>query len=180
MDPIRANEIETILRGRIGLITGSELSLGPRVYTELSGRLAREYGVTDLRNFLETAEACLEGGTTEEALRDTIRGFLDNHRPMPELELLAKVRWSAILSASLDIHLENRLQLAADRRVVAGRAITILDATSQIAVPPPRTVPVYKLLGSSARDTRSSFRACSTDFGAPGGGGLPCAVSPTT
>src|SRR5271157_2379935 len=152
MEPIRANEIETILRGRIGLITGPELSLGPRVYTELSGRLAREYGVTDLSNFLETAEVCLEGGAKEEALRDTVRGFLDNHRPMPELELLAKVRWSAILSASLDIHLENRLQRAADRRVVAGRAITILDATSQIAVPPPRTVPVYKLLGNSAKD----------------------------
>jgi hypothetical protein len=152
MDPIRANEIEMILRGRIGLISGPELSLGPNVYTELSARLAREYGVADLSNFLETAEACLEGTTTEEALRDTIRGFLDGHRSMPELELLAKVRWSAVLSASLDIHLENRLQRAADRRVVSGRPITVLDATSQIAVPPPRTVPVYKLLGNSAKE----------------------------
>jgi hypothetical protein len=152
MEPIRANQIETILRGRIGLITGPELSLGPRVYTELSGRLAQEWGVADLGNFLETAEACLEGSTTEEALRETIRVFVDNHRPMPEMEPLARVRWSAVLSASLDIHLENRLQRAADRRVVTGHPITVLDAASQIAVPPPRTVPVYKLLGNSAKD----------------------------
>lgn len=152
MEPIQAGEVETLLRGRMGLIAGPELTLGPGVYTELSRRLAREHGVAACGHFLETAEACLEAGATEEGIRASIRDHLDGHRPTPTLDLLARVRWSAVLSASLDTHLENRLQRAADRRVVSGRPITILDATSQVALPPSRTVPVYKLLGVGAKD----------------------------
>jgi len=63
----------------------------------------------------------------------------------PHVEALAQGRWSAIVSLTSDLLLEESLRLRFDR-VPSTWALTVVDHPS--VVPPAQTTPVYKLLGN--------------------------------
>ena len=151
MKQIQATQIGDILRGRMGLIAGPELSVGHSTYLNLSKVLAERYQVADRAVFVETAELCLEAGEGEEALRATVRQYLESQPQSSMLSHLVKVKWNAILSTALDNHLENRLQREADR-IVSRKSVSILYEDSSTSILPQRTVPSYKLLGSYMRN----------------------------
>ena len=155
MDEIGANQIEKLLQRRMGLLVGPGLTYYPGVLGALSKSLADEYEVAERSSYLQVADAALEGGTTEDHLRQSIRQFFDSQTPSVSLSSLAKVKWGSILSLALDVHLESRLKKEADRRPTR-QTVTILDEATQ--VPPPRTIPAYKLLGIVDRERF----ACST------------------
>ena len=152
MKQIRADELSSYLRGKMGLVVGPGFTVSPGVLTELSSHLAKEFGVEKRDNFLETADRCVEANTSEEALRESVRQFISIQKPAPTLPHLAKARWSAVLSLTLDTFFEDCLQRESERRYPS-HSITVLDDNRQ--PPPPRTTPVYKLLGRSDRDTFS-------------------------
>lgn len=72
-----------------------------------------------------------------------IRGL----KPAPDISHLAKALWSACISITEDLTFESALRTHLDS-VPGTRSVTVIDET-RIA-PPPRTVPVYKLLGNAA------------------------------
>ena len=146
---IRADEISSYLRGRMGLLVGPGFTTAPGVLTELAGRLAGEFQTEARGTYLDIGDRCLAAGATEAELRGFIVDFFSKQTRAPEVSHLAKAKWSATLSATIDLNLEDRLQKEADRRV-QGRSVTILDDARQ--PPPPRTLPVYKLLGRVDRD----------------------------
>src|SRR5947209_4571355 len=75
MERIRADEVGTYLRGKMGLVVGPGFTINPGVMAELSSHLASEFGVERRDNFLETGDRCLEAGIAEDRLRDGIRQF---------------------------------------------------------------------------------------------------------
>ena len=147
---IRADELGTYLRGKMGLVVGPGVTINPGIMAELSSHLASEFGVERRESFLETGERCLEGSVPEDGLRDRIRQFFAAQKAAPGLAQLAKARWSAVLSFALDTFLEDKLQREAERRFPR-HPITVLDHGRQPA--PPRSTPVFKLLGRTDRDT---------------------------
>ena len=130
-------------------VPGPDAYLYPGVSVDLAAALAKDFDVPEGRNPFEVADAALEDGATDEAVRRAIRAFLEAQSPSPVIALLAKTRWSAILSFSLDSHLEFRLSREAEKSPTRHK-ITVLEDASQI--PPPRSVPAYKLLGTADRD----------------------------
>jgi hypothetical protein len=150
MERIRADELGTYLRGKMGLVVGPGFTINPGVMAELASHLASEFGVESRDSFLETGDRCLEAGISEDLLRDAIRQFLAAQKAAPGLPQLAKARWSAVLSLTLDSFLDERIQREAERRFPR-HPVTVLDDGRQPA--PPRSTPIFKLLGRSDRDT---------------------------
>ena len=146
---IRADEIGSYLRGRMGLLIGPGITTAPGALTELSGELAWKFNAEDRGTYLDVADRCLAAGAADAELRGFITEFFSRRTRAPEVTHLAKAKWSATLSAAIDLHFEERLQQEFERRLPSS-TLTVLDDARQ--PPPPRTTPVYKLLGRVDRE----------------------------
>jgi hypothetical protein len=78
-----------------------------------------------------------------------VREVIGAQRKSSLLAHITKNRWSAVLCAALDGHFEDAFQQEADRHATWQPVTVLGDLTT---IPPPRTVPVFKLLGVAARD----------------------------
>ena len=101
---IRADELGTYLRGKMGLVVGPGVTINPGIMAELSSHLASEFGVERRDSFLETGERCLEGSVPEDGLRDRIRQFFAAQKAAPGLAQLAKARSRRGFSRSRSTH----------------------------------------------------------------------------
>jgi hypothetical protein len=82
-----------------------------------------------------------KAATVEEEFRSGIRTM----KPSLDISHLAKAGWSACISLSEDVLFETALRNYLDS-IAGTRTLTVID---QIGMePPPRTIPVYKLLGN--------------------------------
>lgn len=109
MDEIKADDISTYMRGRMGLLVGSEFTLGPGTMQELSTLLAGVFEVQGSGSPLDVADRCLSRGISDDTVRKAVRDFVKSAPRSPSVAHLAKAKWSTIISMSLDTHLEERL-----------------------------------------------------------------------
>ena len=149
METIQPDEIGRLARGRMGLILGPGLSLYPGSLSDLSKELATQHQVPQGPTYLKTADAALEKGIEATAIRETIRSFVAAQKPSTLLTQLCKAKWAAVLSAALDTYFDERLRQEYSRRVVAPAVTTVADLAT---VPPPRSLPVFRLLGVAGRE----------------------------
>lgn len=148
MEIIRPEDIGRLIRGRMGVIVGPGLSQCPGVFSDLSRHLSQVFGVEQGANYLKTADAALAKGVKEGDIREQIRSFIDKQPPSALLSHLCKAKWAAAFSASLDTYFEERLRQEYDRRL-AGKTVTIISDLATLL--PPRSIPIYKLLGIASR-----------------------------
>jgi hypothetical protein len=149
MDEIRANEVGALLRGRMGLIIGPSITKHPGCMDEVNQKFAERGGVPQGDRYLATGDALSEKGVSETVLREWVREAVSAHKKSSLLAHITKNRWCAVLSAALDGHFEDAFRQEADRHPT-WQPVTVLG--DLMKTPPPRTVPVFKLLGAAARD----------------------------
>jgi hypothetical protein len=155
VDEINAADVGQLLRSRMGLLIGPAITKFPDSFTELRDELAKRGEVQPEGTYISTAEVLIEKGVGDSQIRDWVREIVAAQRQSSVLSHLAKPRWAAVLSASLDGHFVDAFQQESSRHV-SRQQVTVLG--DLLTPPPPRTVPVYKLLGAVTRD---GF-ACST------------------
>ncbi len=139
----------------MGLIVGPGITKFPGAFTDLRDGLAEKRAVTANGNFLLVGDSLIDKGHTDGEVREWIREIVGRQQQSAMLSHLSKTRWAAVLSMSLDMHFEDAFQQESARHPLWPQVAVMSDL---LLAPPPRTVPVYKLLGSITRD---GF-ACST------------------
>ena len=100
-------------------------------------------------NFLLTADTAIEKGTSESSVKQWVNEVIGIQKKSAFLSLVTKVRWAAIISATLDLHFEDGFRQETDRHPNWHPVTILSDLTTS---PPPRTVPVFKLLGVPTRE----------------------------
>jgi hypothetical protein len=158
MDKLNKTALEQILRGRPGLIIGSGTTVAPRTLAGIAERI-REAFVLDPTesqgSYLDAAEVALASGAAERQIKDVVKGVVAGHTPAPILSTLVQVPWNAVFSSALDPHLEHKMTQAATERL-RHHPVTVTALETAL---PPRSVPVFKLLGDVARDDAIVTRA---------------------
>jgi hypothetical protein len=149
MDEIKANEVGALLRGRMGLIIGPSITKHPGCMDEVNQNLAERGGVARRDTFLLTGDALSEKGVPDTHVREWVREAIGAQKKSSLLAHITKNRWCAVLCAALDGHFEDAFRQEADRHATWQPVTVLGDLT---ATPPPRTVPVFKLLGAATRD----------------------------
>src|SRR5581483_8483954 len=147
---IAANEVGELLRGRMGLIVGPSVTCYPGILNDLSAHLAEQGKASVKGTFLDAADALLDNGISDSQVIEWVQSFLGKQSASAVISHLAKARWASVLSGSLDSHLEDALQTESSRRPTR-QNVTVLN--DPLTPPPPRTIPIFKLLGTSARDS---------------------------
>ncbi|MCC6525916.1 MAG: hypothetical protein IT373_24930 [Polyangiaceae bacterium] len=142
-------ELRAYARGRLGLIIGPGATTpDAQFWTNLTASLAEQFKVEARTTFHETAELAVHTGMPIDTVRRAIASHAATVPASPALSQLAVIRWTAIISCSLDDHLETRLEREHMRRP-ARPAVAILSTPDSL--PRPGTLPIYKLLGSARR-----------------------------
>ena len=149
MEEIKATDVANLLRGRMGLIIGPGVTKCPGSFTELSAELAAKGEVSEGRHYIETGDASLDKSVTEDTIKQWIRECISGQSRAVGMSQLAKIRWGAVLSASLDLEFEDRFEQEKSRHPTWPPVTTLVDLQRS---PPPGTLPVYKLLGLASRD----------------------------
>ncbi len=155
---IGADALESLLRRPMGLIIGPGITLGAGCLADLARDLASHFSVTGPTHLLATCDAIVAKGTKSHEIRERVRSRLKQGRAAGSVSVLAKSRWSAVLSACYGSFFEHEHQTWCDRAPTRAPVTTIDDLRQPI---PPRSVPVYKLLGSAHRD---DFVVTSNDY----------------
>ena len=149
MDEIKATDLCQLLRGRMGLIIGPSITKHPESFTDVNNALAEKGGIEAENTYIATGDVLLDKGISPDLVQEWIRDAVGQQTKSSLLSHINKVRWKAALSASLDAHFEDGFRQEADRRA-AWQPVTVL--TDMTTPPPPRTTPVFKLLGLATRD----------------------------
>jgi hypothetical protein len=150
MEEIKAGDLSLLLGGRMGLIIGPAITKYPGCFTELNERLAARRDISPEEHYLKTGDALLDKGATCEEVREWIREVVGEQKQSSLLTHITKFRWGAVLSAALDAHFEDVFEREASRRGT-WQPVTVLS--NLMTPPPPRTIPVFKLLGVASRDS---------------------------
>jgi hypothetical protein len=116
---------------------------------DVSSALAARFGLEKDRSYLETGELALQAGHSPGAVRSTIVEIYKTKEIAAVVGHLTKIRWNGVISTSLDMAFEDRLRQECDRHPVRHEICVLSEPVDSI---PPRSVPVFKLLGSLDRD----------------------------
>jgi len=146
---LNAGDLERILRNRPGLLLGPEYTIGRRALAALGDHLAQTFNVAAGDTYCATVDSALDSGNSDEAVRKEIRGYIDRCAPKAQIDRLARIRWTAVISACLDGLFDQAFQGVTERHPMA-QPVTILSDPA-LALPP-RHVPVVKLIGSTYRE----------------------------
>lgn len=146
---LELDDFRQILRGGIGLIVGPAQTLNPKWADPIMEKLKSSFGVESQGTYLDQGSAAAAKGHTSQDIRNAVRDAIKGQCGSPLSASLASVRWSALLSCSLDMHFELKLQEQADSRAGRRSFTVVSDLTMAL---PPRTVPAFKMLGTVLRD----------------------------
>lgn len=155
-DLITVEQMRTVLGGRAGLVLGQDLSVKTGradLRKELANLaiglctddvLRERFGTEDLAVVLD--EFASADPDAYDRFRSQAERYLQSSLPGHQLAKLSQASWSAVVSLTLDSHVETgiRAHLASrptQRKVIAISTATILDR-------PALLLPVFKLLGS--------------------------------
>ena len=146
-------------RYNFGLIIGPNQTLGSGWATRLSEAFKSNFGIDSVGTYLELGSTALEQSHQAQSIRETIRQSLSSQHPPASLDSLSKIRWKSVLSCSLDLQLELKMQEQADRSPSRRSIAVITDLEMAL---PPREIPAFKLMGAFVRDdfpvTRAQYR----------------------
>lgn len=143
-----------LIHRRPGLVLGPAASLHRTALEEIARDLVTQVpGIglsNDLRSYLDGVDIVKAKAPSElDRVVLWIRQELRTQQASLDLAHLVKTRWSACVSLTPDMLFESALRDRFDG-LATSRTVTVIDHPS--ILPPPRTLPIYKLLGSLASD----------------------------
>lgn len=145
---LTADELSSVFRPRVGLILGPGAVYGPGVLRELAQALADQFVVPYRDRFDHVGDEILLAGSGEELVRDATYQFFSSRTPLANSQNLTNVGWVGVLSACFDPVFDDQFRLASERRLMSHTVNVVNDL---FKASPPRTAPVFKLLGSTTR-----------------------------
>ena len=125
---------------------------------ELAMHLSEAFNTRRQDTFLAVGDVALENGASEEQVRTSIGDFFQHQTADTHAELLSRVKWTAVLSACVDTLFDQQFSHEAAGRQLWQPVTIVSDLRNAV---PPRTVPVFKLLGSLTHDDAAG---CSADL----------------
>ena len=146
-------EVSRILAGRVGLVVGPGVTLGADSTGELIESLSQQFGVEPQVSVRKTVEESQAAGYPSVTIKRIVDEFVGKRAAPIQSQNLSEVRWSAILSLSLDSNLEDQLRVVSERDP-AWPDISMV--TNYRIATPPRTMPVFKLSGTLTDGTWAS------------------------
>lgn len=145
---LSVDQVASLFRARIGLILGPGAIYGSGVLRTLSQALADQFVVPVRDRFDQVGDEILSRGVNESALREGVHQFIGSVSPVPTYQNLTNISWAAVLSCCFDSLFDDEFRLASERRFMSHEVNVVTDFFKAV---PPRTVPVFKLLGSIVR-----------------------------
>ena len=142
-------QIAPLFRTRVGLVLGPGAVYGTGVLRSLSQQLADSFAVPIRDRFDQVGDEVLSRGISEELLRKEVHRFITSRTPVQTYHNLTSVGWTAVLSCCLDTVFDDGFRSASERRLMSHEVNVVTDFSKAVA---PRTVPVFKLLGSVVRN----------------------------
>lgn len=150
MEKLTLEGFERCMRGQPGLLIGPGLTLGAGGLKEIAHDLNEAFPQCANESDPFLVADCLVAQNVEQArVTESIRSSIQKLRKKKQLGNLATVRWSSVLSFSIDDEFEIELQAWAAKSPVRPRIATIADPTVPV---PPRNLPIYEMLGLISRD----------------------------
>ena len=146
---VSAGDLSGILKTRVGLILGPGAAYRPSIMGELMAHLADKFSVRAYDSYLTMGDEALDRGGSETDLRSAVRDFFQRESTNTNATRLSHIRWTAVLSACLDDRFDDDFARESARHPLWQPATVISDLRQSL---PPRTVPIYRLLGSLAMD----------------------------
>ena len=149
MNALTVDQVAPLFRTRVGLVLGPGAVYGTGVLRSLSQQLADSFAVPIRDRFDQVGDEVLSRGISEELLRKEVHRFITSRTPIQTYHNLTSVGWTAVLSCCLDTVFDDDLRSASERRLMSHEVNVVTDFSKAV---PPRTVPVFKLLGSVVRN----------------------------
>lgn len=139
------DDADVVLRGHVGLICGPAISRPAASFPALAASIVKKFGVIDGLGYQRSGEEAVRSGVKVDDLKALIREEVSSAVAFANLKRVAAVRWSAVLSLSLDSSLEAELRRVSETRP---SSTTVTEVVRFLLVLPQKTTPVFKLLGT--------------------------------
>ncbi len=131
------------------LIIGPNITKGDAYYERLGASLSRQLKKEAGNSFRSLVDLIIERDNKEV---DVIKCIQDTEREMPSLTIspqMLNVNWSCIFSFATDNVFENQYRAHLNQ---SGSGLSLCVMDDLAAALPPRSIPCYKMLGSTIRD----------------------------
>jgi hypothetical protein len=145
---LERNQVSALLKRRPGLIIGPAQTLSPGAMAAFANSVSPKATGLPLASLPPDAATKLKAFLPNAIGKSPTGGMT---------QVLAKVRWSAVLSLSPDAAFEEAFTGELAKVQTKGLVPAVLEPPTVTS--PPLSIPVIKLLGSSARDTFALSRA---------------------
>jgi hypothetical protein len=142
---ITLDQADALLRSHIGLLCGPCITRPEASFPAIASMLARKFDLGAESNYLRAAQVAIDKGEQSESITNAIREFISGTAVFTQIDRVANLRWSAVMSFALDSSLEAEMRRACARRT---SGMTVTDVVSFPQGVPLKTVPVFKLLGT--------------------------------
>ena len=151
---VSLQDFAALTRNRLGLIIGPGIGSDPTLLAKLSRELSHQFKTEIGRNYVETCDSVLSIPTNEGEVREFLRTFFAQRpgaqtRGSAALRALTEAKWNAVLSCMLDGAFDTGLRQYAQLHPLRP-TVTVVSALPMAL--PPRTLPIFKLLGALERD----------------------------
>jgi hypothetical protein len=150
MNEVKPEDLAGYLRGRMSLIIGPDITKFPQSFTAISNQMAKQADVIALPRFIDTSEELIAKGLLPVSVQKTVNEIIGSQPSSSVLVQLAKVRWAAVLSFSLDSHFDDCFRQERDRRAMWPQIAVLRTLTEPL---PPKAIPLFKLMGISTDQT---------------------------
>lgn len=147
---VSAGDLSGILKTRVGLVLGPGAAYRPSIMGELMTHLADKFSIRAVDSYLTMGDEALDKGASEVQIRATVQGFFQQESPNADAMRLSTIRWTGVLSTCLDDRFDEAFVRETARHPLWQPVTVISDLRQSL---PPRTVPIYRLLGSLAMDS---------------------------
>lgn len=150
IEKLSVDELEQYIRGQLGLILGPSMTVGAGSFREISRDLL--IGSSDMTGDSDpfsVADRLIADNTDRTVIIDSVRASVERLQKHCNIGNLSSIRWSAVLSFSIDNAFETELQAWATKSPVRPNVTTIVDTALPV---PPRSLPIFKMLGLAARE----------------------------
>ena len=149
-------QLGAILRTRVGLVLGPGAIFHSGVMGQLAIHLSDALNARVQDTYLTAGDIALSNGASEDQLRVEVAAFFQDQSPDKHAEHISRVKWTGVLSACIDGVFDQAFSQECAGRPLWQPITIVSDLRNAV---PPRTTPVYKLLGSLTHDDASVCNA---------------------
>src|SRR5579859_1771885 len=150
---LTVDQVIPLIPRRMGLIVGPGVTLGDGAIRRIAQAAWRHLNSSsDIAASVQIGSIgeLLDERSKPEQVRASIRAVVAAEKPQGQVFTLAHNRWAAVLSLTIDHHLEVELGRWCESHV-SRPTVTVVQDIRRLQLPP-RTIPVYKLMGSVLAD----------------------------